>query len=75
MLRSRKACWMADRSIYKRLFYTTAGVAGFLEGGLEDVLVLEWVENPHIKLPKISFIPGRNNQTMDPCGSGNHSVL
>ena len=29
MLRSRKACWMAERSIDKGLFYTTDGVAGF----------------------------------------------
>lgn len=29
MLRSRSASWMAERSIYKRLFYTTGGVAGF----------------------------------------------
>src|SRR5260370_41667425 len=32
MLRSRKACWMADRSISKRLFYTSAGVAGLSPG-------------------------------------------
>src|ERR1019366_6357383 len=114
MLRSRKACWMAERSISKRLFYTTAGVAGFgsaevqqspleaasfrsvlvpeakrrtyafgfrnasglLPANLRDTtLILEWVESLHIKPPEISFIPGRNNQAVDPCRSGNHSVL
>lgn len=32
MLRSRKACWMAERSISKRLFYTSGGGAGFDSG-------------------------------------------
>src|ERR1019366_5120379 len=41
MLRSRKACWMADRSIYKRLFYTTAGVAGLLERGRKQASAVE----------------------------------
>src|SRR5580698_959390 len=63
MLRSRRACWMADRSIYKRLFYTTGGLA------------LERVERRHIKLLEIPFISGRNNQTMYPRCSGNHGVL
>jgi hypothetical protein len=38
-------------------------------------LVLEGVENPNIKLRKISFIPGCNNQMMDTRGRGDHRVL
>lgn len=78
---------MADRSIFKRLFYTTAGlrwISARVETGLAPSclrrnvlrrLILEWVQNPHIQLPKILFVPGRNNQTMDPRRSGNHGVL
>lgn len=37
MLRSRRAFWMADRSIYEELFYTTASVGRALSPAAVDV--------------------------------------
>jgi len=48
---------------------------GEIEGIGEELAGLEWDENPHIKLRKVSFVTGRNNQTMDTRSRSNHGVL
>src|SRR6266852_809995 len=87
MLRSRSACWMADRSICKRLFYTTAGarwIPARVETGLAPSrlrphalwrLILKRIEGSDLELLEVPFIPGRHNQTMDPRRRGDHGVL
>src|ERR1700686_1508582 len=87
---------MADKSIYKRLFYTSTRVltsSACVATGLPSCLLasrrrkretrqaaslqlaLKWVEGSNVELLEVSFISGRNNQSVHPRGRGDHRVF